>query len=52
MLKLFFEMGTLAVRPSGTEPNIKFYCSVSGKTLQQAQDNLAALRAALDEMIG
>ena len=52
VLKLFFEMGTLAVRPSGTEPNIKFYCSVSGKTLQQAQDNLAALRAALDEMIG
>ena len=52
VLKLFFETGTLAVRPSGTEPNIKFYCSVSGKTLQQAQDNLAALRAALDEMIG
>ena len=52
VLKLFFETGTLAVRPSGTEPNIKFYCSVSGKTLQQAQDNLAAMRAALDEMIG
>lgn len=51
VLKLFFETGTLAVRPSGTEPNIKFYCSVSGRTLQQAQDNLAALRAALDAMI-
>ena len=52
VLKLFFEMGTLAVRPSGTEPNIKFYCSVSGRTLEQAQDNLAKMRKALDEMIG
>lgn len=51
VLKLFFETGTLAVRPSGTEPNIKFYCSVSGKTLEKAKQNLADMRAALDTMI-
>ncbi len=52
VLKLFFETGTLAVRPSGTEPNIKFYCSVSGKTLEKANENLEAMRAGLDSMIG
>ena len=51
VLKLFFETGTLAVRPSGTEPNIKFYCSVSGKTLEKAQENLDAMKAALDTML-
>ena len=51
VLKLFFETGTLAVRPSGTEPNIKFYCSVSGKTLEMAQKNLEDMRAALDTML-
>ena len=51
VLKLFFETGTLAVRPSGTEPNIKFYCSVSGKTLEKAQENLEEMKAALDTML-
>ena len=51
VLKLFFETGTLAVRPSGTEPNIKFYCSVAGKTLEKAQENLEEMKAALDTML-
>ena len=52
VLKLFFDCGTLAVRPSGTEPKIKFYCSVSGETLEKAQQNLARMKSALDKMIG
>ena len=52
VLKLFFDCGTLAVRPSGTEPKIKFYCSVSGETLEKAQQNLAQMKSALDKMIG
>lgn len=51
VLKLFFDIGTLAVRPSGTEPNIKFYCAVSGDTAEKAQQNLDAMGAALDQMM-
>ena len=42
--KLFFEnTGWIAIRPSGTEPKIKFYYSSTGKDAQEAQDNFEKL---------
>ena len=38
VLKIYLDENTsVIVRPSGTEPKIKFYVSVAGKTLQEAQ---------------
>ncbi len=36
-----------AVRPSGTEPKIKFYMGVSGDSLEKAEKDLAALTEAM-----
>ena len=38
VIKLILENGWLAVRPSGTEPKIKFYCGVCEKTLENAKE--------------
>ncbi|MBR6573150.1 MAG: phospho-sugar mutase [Clostridia bacterium] len=38
VLKFFFEKGWLAVRPSGTEPKIKFYISVFGDSMEKAEE--------------
>ena len=39
VVKLYFKDGTnIAVRPSGTEPKIKFYIGVVGSSLKEAQD--------------
>ena len=38
---------TVIVRPSGTEPKIKTYFTTLGKTLEEAEDQKAALAAAL-----
>lgn len=41
VLKYFFEDGSwIAVRPSGTEPKIKFYYSAKGKSLKEAEQRL------------
>ncbi len=40
----------IAVRPSGTEPKIKFYIGVKGKTQQEADDKVATLETALDAL--
>ena len=37
VLKFFFEKGWFAIRPSGTEPKIKFYISVFGDSMEQAE---------------
>ncbi len=37
VLKFFFTKGWLAARPSGTEPKIKFYISVFGDNMEQAE---------------
>lgn len=38
VVKLFFESGaTIAVRPSGTEPKVKFYIGVVGKSQEEAE---------------
>ncbi len=40
------------VRPSGTEPKIKIYYSVSAKTPELAKENGETLRAAVRELLG
>lgn len=47
---LYYELDGYAwccVRPSGTEPKIKFYFGVKGSSLPDAEEKLAALRADL-----
>ena len=48
---LFYELadGWCAVRPSGTEPKIKYYYGVRAKTKKEAEASLAALKEALRE---
>ncbi|KXL53968.1 phosphoglucomutase [Anaerotignum neopropionicum] len=46
------EDGTwLCVRPSGTEPKLKFYIGVKGESLEDAREQLAAVEKDLDEKI-
>ncbi len=47
---LYYELSNNAwccVRPSGTEPKIKFYFGVKGKSLEDAKDKLEALKEAI-----
>ena len=48
VLKYFFaEGGWMAVRPSGTEPKIKFYYSLKGSSMEEAAKRVAALQQAV-----
>ena len=38
VLKFFFENGWMAVRPSGTEPKIKFYVGINGDNADETTD--------------
>lgn len=40
------------VRPSGTEPKIKFYIGVKGMTLEQAEDRLSLIKEELLKLAG
>ena len=52
VLKYFFASGGwMAVRPSGTEPKIKFYYSVRGETMVDAEEKVAALQTAVKEIM-
>ncbi|MDR3190087.1 MAG: phospho-sugar mutase [Lactobacillaceae bacterium] len=45
VVKFFFANGSwIAVRPSGTEPKIKFYLGAKGETQQVSDDNMALLQ--------
>ena len=39
------------VRPSGTEPKIKFYIGVKAKTEEEASSDLVNLKDAMKEMV-
>lgn len=45
------ENGWVAVRPSGTEPKIKFYTGVKGTSMEDAEEKLTALTKAIQEMV-
>jgi len=52
VLKLYFEDGTwLAVRPSGTEPKIKFYFAVNSKTQKDAKEKFDTFKNQLEEFL-
>jgi len=51
VLKFYFEGGSLVVRPSGTEPKIKVYISVSAKTSAMAEEMTEQLRVATEEYL-
>ena len=51
---LYFEMNEdswCCVRPSGTEPKIKFYYGVRGTSLEDAQAKTQAIEKALKELV-
>ena len=53
VLKFRFRDGSwLAVRPSGTEPKIKFYDSVRAKDQANAEETLRQLRARIKAFFG
>lgn len=45
------EEGWVAVRPSGTEPKIKFYTGVKATSMEDAEEKLTALTKAIQEMV-
>ena len=50
---LYYELENNAwccIRPSGTEPKIKFYFGVKGHTLEDAEEKLVRVKDALLEM--
>ena len=52
VLKYFLaDGGWMAVRPSGTEPKIKFYYSVRGETMADAEAKVGALQNAVKEIM-
>ena len=52
VLKFFFPNGSwVAVRPSGTEPKIKFYYCIRGKDQRQAQDLYEAVQTSVEEFL-
>ena len=51
---LYYELNDdawLCVRPSGTEPKVKFYYGVKGTSLEDADEKSAAFGAAVKSMI-
>ncbi len=49
VLKFFFEDGSwMAVRPSGTEPQIKVYYSTKARTKEEAEKNYLSRKAIMD----
>ncbi|WP_100009801.1 phospho-sugar mutase [Lentibacillus sediminis] len=53
MMKFILEGESwVCLRPSGTEPKIKCYYGVRGETEERARVKLAALKSAMDQVIG
>ena len=52
MLKFVFnENSWYALRPSGTEPKLKVYYSVTGRSRESAEEKMEILRKAVNEII-
>ena len=52
VLKYFLEDGSwIAIRPSGTEPKLKFYIATKGKTELEAVQNVDRIKADINNMI-
>ena len=52
VLQWFCEDGTkISVRPSGTEPKIKFYMGVRGISVKEAERKVEAMENAVDELL-
>lgn len=52
VLKYFLEDGSwIAIRPSGTEPKLKFYIATKGKTEIEAIQNIDGIKADINNMI-
>jgi len=51
MLRFALAGGSLILRPSGTEPKLKAYCAVSGKSEAEAEQLLGALKNAAEALL-
>lgn len=52
---LFYDLadrGTAVIRPSGTEPKIKFYIMAAGDSMEEADAKVAAIEAAGERLLG
>ncbi len=50
-LKMIFNEGVIYVRPSGTEPKLKFYLHVSEETREKARKNLEVLENSVKDFL-
>ena len=52
VLKYFLQDGSwIAIRPSGTEPKLKFYIATKGKTEEEAIQNVDGIKSDINNMI-
>ncbi|HSQ89951.1 MAG TPA: phospho-sugar mutase, partial [Romboutsia sp.] len=52
VLKYFLEDGSwVAIRPSGTEPKLKFYIAVKGETEENSNEKIKGIKADINETI-